>query len=234
MNESGLKNSSYKCSGMGCLSPLLDVKFYLFLNMEKKKLPNILTIFRIVLIPLIIISFYLPWKITNLVVACLFMIASITDYFDGYFARLYKVQSNFGKCFDPIADKLLVSVSLVMIVNFTKDVFILIPALVIICREILVSGLREFLATFNIGVPVTRLAKWKTAFQMISISALLLASKDSNYTYETVMNFFEVEPLLRIHFNGIIEKIGILFLNFSAILTIITGYSYCKVGLKKM
>ena len=202
--------------------------------MKKKELPNLLTIFRIVLIPLIVISFYVPWKITNLIVAFLFLLASITDYFDGYFARLYKVQSNFGRCFDPIADKLLVSVSLLMLVSFSKSIFILIPAIIIICREILVSGLREFLATLNIGVPVTRLAKWKTAFQMIAITALLLASKGSNYTYETIMEFFEVEPLLRIFFNGFIEKIGIIFLNISAILTVITGYAYCKVGLKNM
>ena len=202
--------------------------------MKKKELPNLLTIFRIVLIPLIVISFYVPWKITNLIVAFLFLLASITDYFDGYFARLYKVQSNFGRCFDPIADKLLVSVSLLMLVSFSKSIFILIPAIIIICREILVSGLREFLATLNIGVPVTRLAKWKTAFQMIAITALLLASKGSNYTYESIMEFFEVEPLLRIFFNGFIEKIGIIFLNVSAILTVITGYAYCKVGLKNM
>ena len=115
--------------------------------MKKKELPNLLTIFRIVLIPLIVISFYVPWKITNLIVAFLFLLASITDYFDGYFARLYKVQSNFGRCFDPIADKLLVSVSLLMLVSFSGSIFILIPAIIIICREILVSGLREFLAT---------------------------------------------------------------------------------------
>ena len=202
--------------------------------MIKKELPNVLTIFRIVLIPLIIISFYVPWKITNLIVAFLFMLASITDYFDGYFARLYKVQSNFGRCFDPIADKLLVSVSLLMLVGFSGNIFILIPSIIIICREILVSGLREFLATLNIGVPVTRLAKWKTAFQMIAITALLLASKNSTYTYESIMDFFEVEPLLRISLNGIVEKLGIFFLNVSAILTIITGYAYCRVGLKNM
>ena len=142
--------------------------------MKKKELPNLLTIFRIVLIPLIVISFYVPWKITNLIVAFLFLLASITDYFDGYFARLYKVQSNFGRCFDPIADKLLVSVSLLMLVSFFGSIFILIPAIIIICREILVSGLREFLATLNIGVPVTRLAKWKTAFQMIAITFFII------------------------------------------------------------
>ena len=202
--------------------------------MEKKELPNILMLFRIVLIPIIIISFYVPWKMTNLIVASLFLLASITDYFDGYFARLYKVQSNFGKCFDPIADKLLVAVSLLMLVNFSSSLLILIPSIIIICREILVSGLREFLATLNVGVPVTRLAKWKTAFQMAAITALLLASKGSNYTYETIMEFFEIEPILRVFFYGWIEIIGIILLNISAILTIITGYAYFKVGIKNM
>lgn len=203
--------------------------------MKKTELPNILTLARIILIPIIIISFYVPWKITNLIVAFLFMLASITDFFDGYLARLYKVQSNFGKCFDPIADKLLVAVSLIMLVNFSsRNIFIMIPAIIIICREILVSGLREFLATLNVGIPVTKLAKWKTTFQMIAITALLLASKDSSYTYENIMDFFEVEPFLRIFFNGFIEKIGIIFLNISAVLTIITGYVYYKAGIKNM
>ncbi len=202
--------------------------------MEKKELPNLLTIFRIILIPVIIISFYIPWGFTNIVVASLFLLASITDYFDGYFARLYKVQSNFGRCFDPIADKLLVSVSLLMLTNFSDSIYILIPSIIIICREILVSGLREFLATLNVGVPVTRLAKWKTAFQMTAITALLLASKDSNYTYQTIMDFFEVEPFLRIFFYGWVETLGKIFLNISAVLTVITGYAYFKVGIKNM
>ena len=202
--------------------------------MEKKELPNLLTLFRIILIPVIIISFYIPWGFTNIVVASLFLLASITDYFDGYFARLYKVQSNFGRCFDPIADKLLVSVSLLMLTNFSDSIYILIPSIIIICREILVSGLREFLATLNVGVPVTRLAKWKTAFQMTAITALLLASKDSNYTYQTIMDFFEVEPFLRIFFYGWVETLGKIFLNISAVLTVITGYAYFKVGIKNM
>jgi CDP-diacylglycerol--glycerol-3-phosphate 3-phosphatidyltransferase len=202
--------------------------------MKKTELPNILTLARIVLIPIIIASFYIPWKVTNLIVAALFLLASITDYFDGYFARLYKIQSNFGRCFDPIADKLLVSVSLVMIVRFSESMFILIPSVIIICREILVSGLREFLASLNVSVPVTKLAKWKTAFQMMSITALLLASKDSYYTYENIMTFFAVESSLRVFLNGFIEKFGIIFLNISALLTIITGYAYFKVGIKNM
>ena len=120
--------------------------------MWKKKIPNFLTAMRIILIPLIILSFYVPSKITNIIVAALFMSASITDYFDGYLARAFKVQSNFGKCLDPIADKLLVSVSLIMLTYFSnQNILILIPSIIIICREIMVSGLREFLATINVG-----------------------------------------------------------------------------------
>jgi CDP-diacylglycerol--glycerol-3-phosphate 3-phosphatidyltransferase len=186
------------------------------------------------LIPVIVISFYVPWKITNLVVATLFMLASITDYFDGYFARLYKVQSKFGRCFDPIADKLITIVSLIMIISFNDSIFILIPSIVIVCREILVSGLREFLSGVSVEMPVTRLAKCKTALQMVAIATLLLASKNSSHTYETLMNFFEVEPFLRIFFYGSIETLGIILLNISTMITVITGYIYLKLGLRNM
>ena len=91
--------------------------------MWKKRIPNFLTALRIILIPIIIWSFYMPSRITNIIVASLFMLASITDYFDGYLARSLKVQSNFGKCLDPIADKLLVSVSLIMLVNFSEHLY---------------------------------------------------------------------------------------------------------------
>ena len=140
--------------------------------MFKNKIPNLLTTIRIILIPIIIYSFYMPSKITNIIVASLFLGASLTDFFDGYLARALKAQSNFGKCLDPIADKLLVAVSLIMLVNFSnQNSMIVIPAIIIICREIMVSGLREFLATINVGVPVTKLAKWKTAILCCSIGS---------------------------------------------------------------
>lgn len=202
--------------------------------MDRAKIPNILTIARILLIPVLIISFYVPWKITNLVVAFWFMLASITDFFDGYLARLYKVQSKFGQCFDPIADKLIVIVSLVMIISCNDSIFILIPSLIIMCREILVSGLREFLGSINVEMPVTKLAKYKTAFQMFAITGLLLASKNSSYTFETIMDYFEFEPFLRIFFNGLIENISIFLLNIAALLSLVTGYQYLKTSLKYM
>lgn len=201
--------------------------------MWKKNIPNLLTALRIILIPIIIWSFYMPSRITNIIVASLFMLASITDYFDGYLARSLKVQSNFGKCLDPIADKLLVSVSLIMLVNFSEqNTIILIPSIIIICREIMVSGLREFLATLNVGVPVTRLAKWKTAIQMMAITALLLAGRGSEYVYNEIMDIVEAEEFVRINFEGYIQKLGEIFLCISAILTVITGYIYFKVGFK--
>jgi CDP-diacylglycerol--glycerol-3-phosphate 3-phosphatidyltransferase len=201
---------------------------------DKSRLPNFLTIARILLIPVIVISFYVPWKITNLVVAMLFILASVTDYFDGYFARLYKVQSKFGKCFDPIADKLVTIVSLIMIISCNSSVFIVFPSIVIVCREILVSGLREFLSIANVSLPVTKLAKIKTTLQMIAIATLLLASKNSSHSYETLMNFFEVEPFLRIFFYGSMEILGIVLLNISAMVTVVTGYIYLKLGLRNM
>lgn len=199
----------------------------------KAKIPNLLTTLRIILIPIVIYSFYISSHITNIIVASLFLAASITDYFDGYLARAMKVQSNFGRCLDPIADKLLVAVSLIMLVNFSNNnLFILIPSMIIICREIMVSGLREFLATINVGVPVTRLAKWKTAIQMIAITALLLAGNGSDYVYEEIMDIVEAEDYIRISLEGIIQTMGEILLCVSAFMTVITGYIYFKTGFK--
>lgn len=201
--------------------------------MLKSKIPNYLTTIRIILIPIIIYSFYVPSKITNIIVASLFLGASITDFFDGYLARALKAQSNFGKCLDPIADKLLVAVSLIMLVNFSnQNLLIVIPAIIIICREIMVSGLREFLATINVGVPVTRLAKWKTAIQMVAITSLLLAGNGSEYVYNEIMDIVEAEDFVRITLEGVIQNIGEILLCVSAFMTIITGYLYFKVGFK--
>ncbi len=201
--------------------------------MLKSKIPNFLTVIRIILIPIIIYSFYTSSKITNIIVASLFLGASITDFFDGYLARALKVQSNFGRCLDPIADKLLVAVSLIMLVNFSnQNLMIVIPAIIIICREIMVSGLREFLATINVGVPVTKLAKWKTAIQMVAITALLLAGNGSEYVYNEIMDMVEAEDYVRISLEGVIQNLGEVLLCISAFMTIITGYMYFKIGFK--
>ena len=188
-----------------------------------KQLPNFLTSLRIFIIPLLVLSFYIPGMLSNVVTALLFGIAAITDYFDGYFARSMKAQSNFGKCLDPIADKLLVIVAIVMLIKFNpSNPWILFPGLVIICREVLVSGLREYLAEVNIRVPVSTLAKYKTAVQMFGIGGLLLGDNGSAYVlYQWIGGYIEVDvKYLLISVIGVLAKI--LF-SFAAILTIITG-----------
>lgn len=177
----------------------------------------------------------MPWKLTNLVVAALFLAASLTDYFDGYLARAMKAQTNFGKCLDPIADKLLVSVALIMLIHFgQRDLYLTIPGMIIICREILVSGLREFLAGINVSVPVIRLAKWKTGIQMTAITMLLLSSGSTGYAYDEVMDFIEASEFVKYAFEDMVLLLGRIMLCISALLTVVTGYIYLKVGIKNM
>ncbi|MES2961129.1 MAG: CDP-diacylglycerol--glycerol-3-phosphate 3-phosphatidyltransferase [Pseudomonadota bacterium] len=199
-----------------------------------KQIPNFLTAFRLFVIPVLILSFYIPGMVANVVVAVLFAIAAITDYFDGYFARSLKAQSNFGRCLDPIADKLLVIVAIVMLINFSnRDLWILIPGLIIICREVLVSGLREFLAELHVSVPVSKLAKYKTAVQMTAITGLLLGEKGSAYTlYYWLSGWTEMDiKFLMVSFVVFASKI--LF-TLAAVLTVVTGYAYFRVGFKNM
>ena len=174
-------------------------------------LPNLLTLSRIAVIPLIFISVYFPWSWYAYFAAILFIVASITDYFDGYLARLYNQTSAFGRLLDPIADKLLVGSALVVILAKSDTMVSLkityIPIFVILCREILVSGLREFLREVNVGMPVTRLAKWKTGFQMTALSMMLLRG----FWYW--------------------GQIGEFLLWIAGILTFITGYQYFQKSL---
>ncbi len=201
-----------------------------------KQLPNFLTIFRLIIIPVLIFSFYIPGMIANVIAATLFATAAITDYFDGYFARSMKAQSNFGKCLDPIADKLLVIVAIVMLINFSnRDLWILIPGLIIICREVLVSGLREFLAELRVSVPVSKLAKYKTAVQMTAITGMLLGEKGSSYAIYYwltgwLTGWIELKFLL---VSFIVFASKILFV-LAAFLTVVTGYAYFRVGFKNM
>ena len=133
-------------------------------------LPNMLTLSRIGIIPLLILLFYLDRPLASWGALALFAIAGITDYFDGYFARHRKQVSAFGRFLDPIADKLLVAAVLLMLVATQRVAgLVVLPALVILCREILVSGLREYLAEIKVSVPVSRLAKWKTGIQMLAL-----------------------------------------------------------------
>lgn len=174
-------------------------------------LPNILTISRIAVIPLIFMSIYFTSYAWAMLAGALFIAASITDYLDGYLARAWNETSAFGRLLDPIADKLLVATALVVILAkknmYTLDITI-IPAFVILCREILVSGLREFLREVNVGLPVTKLAKWKTAFQMTALSMMMFKDLWSGWSYT-----------------------GEFLLWVAAILTFITGYQYYQKSL---
>jgi cardiolipin synthase (CMP-forming) len=178
-------------------------------------LPNILTLSRIAVIPLVVASFYLPQPWSSWIGTSLFAAACITDWLDGHFARRFAQVSAFGRFLDPIADKLLVALVLMMLVAFDRlHMPSLLPALVILAREILVSGLREFLADVRVSVPVSRLAKWKTGIQMVAIGVLLLATGDAS-----------TRPIL---------YTGEVLLWLAAILTIVTGYDYLRAGLIHM
>ena len=176
-------------------------------------LPNILTLSRIAAIPLVVACFWLNHGWAQWVSAGLFAIACVTDWFDGYFARRYHQISRFGRFLDPIADKLLVAAALVMLVNNgTLSGIHVLAALIILAREILVSGLREFLAELKIGVPVSQLAKWKTGAQMVAITVLLLG---------------DAVP-------SIVTDVGKALIWVAAVLTLITGYDYLRTGLRYM
>ena len=140
-------------------------------------LPNVLTVSRIVLVPLFVIAFFLPGESGRWIVFVLFCLAGVTDAVDGMIARRLGAVTSFGRMLDPIADKLIVSAALLMLAA-DKTIYgiHLVPALVILCREILVSGLREFLAEAAVSLPVTRIAKAKTAVQVVAIAALIASS----------------------------------------------------------
>ena len=176
-------------------------------------LPNMLTLSRIIAIPLVVACFWLDRGWAQWLSMILFVIAAVTDWFDGYFARRYHQISRFGRFLDPIADKLLVAAALVMLVDSgTLRGLNVLAALIILAREILVSGLREFLAELRVGLPVSQLAKWKTGAQMVAIAALLVGDAAS--------------PL--------VPQVGIVLIWVAAALTLITGYDYLRTGLRHM
>ena len=176
-------------------------------------LPNLLTLSRIIIIPVLIGLFYLDGDVWRWVSVVLFTTAGVTDYFDGYLARRWSQISAFGRFLDPIADKLLVAAVILMLVATDRIAgWVVLPALVILCREVMVSGLREFLAQVNVGVPVSRLAKWKTALQLIALGILIVGDAAGAWTQWT----------------------GELGLWVAAAITIITGYDYLSAGLKHM
>ena len=179
----------------------------------KLNISNLLTIARIAVIPIIVLCIYLKSPFYGWVAFILFCTASITDYFDGYIARIRNEVTNFGTFLDPIADKLLVAA--VILILTSKEIIAdweTIPALIILLREIAVSGLREYLAKIKVSVPVSRIAKIKTALQLTALALLILS--ESGIT---------VIPII---------YIGKIALWVAGLLTLYTGYDYLKSGLK--
>ena len=183
----------------------------------KFKIPNYLTIGRIIIVPVFVTTFYLPGFYGDIIPFTLFLIASFTDFLDGLLARMYKEESELGELLDPIADKIIVATALILLVmNETIQNYEVIAAIIILTREILVSGLREFLAKGKIKLPVSNLAKMKTFLQMFAI-AILLTGETGN----KIVNFQDYNA----------QTIGIILLWLSAFLTLYTGYEYLRKGI---
>jgi len=183
-------------------------------------LPNILTLSRIFTVPLLVALLWFPgWELGYALGFVLYCLMGVTDYFDGYVARAQGAVSRLGIFLDPIADKIMVAAVILMLASSRHEPasiqgLHLIPALVILLREIAVSGLREFLAGLRVSVPVSQLAKWKTTLQLIALGALILAG---------------ALPAL-----AWIKDFGLICLWGAAILTLVTGWDYLRVGLKHM
>jgi cardiolipin synthase len=184
-------------------------------------LPNILTYARIAAVPVVVGllfwqslmggGLWLRW-----VALAVFIIAAVTDFFDGYLARAWGQQSSLGRMLDPTADKLLVASCLLMLAaGTTIRGWALLAAIIILCREVLVSGLREYLAELRVGVPVTTLAKWKTFVQMFAIGFLIAGEAGEKVLPITI-------------------EVGITLLWLAAILTLYTGWDYLRAGLRHM
>ncbi|MEO7410295.1 MAG: CDP-diacylglycerol--glycerol-3-phosphate 3-phosphatidyltransferase [Sphingomicrobium sp.] len=184
-------------------------------------LPNLLTLSRILAVPILVFLLWRPTPVDYAVTFVLYCIVGATDYFDGYLARAQGSISRLGQFLDPIADKIMVAAVLVMLISSRKanpvpeiEGFHIIAALVILLREIFVSGLREFLAPLNISMPVSQLAKWKTAFQMVALGALILGGA--------------VPQMAWVH------QAGLFSLWVAAALTMVTGYDYLRAGVRHL
>ena len=184
-------------------------------------LPNLLTLSRILAVPILVFLLWKPTWWDYGITFVLYCLVGLTDYFDGYLARAQGTVSRLGQFLDPIADKIMVVAVIAMLVTSRQPGavpiiwgFHIIPALVILLREITVSGLREFLAGLQVSVPVSALAKWKTALQMIALGALILAGALPQWAW--------------------VHQVGLVSLWGAAALTVVTGWDYLRVGLKHM
>jgi CDP-diacylglycerol--glycerol-3-phosphate 3-phosphatidyltransferase len=184
-------------------------------------LPNLLTLSRILAVPILVFLLWRPGVADYAITFALYCVVGLTDYLDGYLARAQGTVSRLGQFLDPIADKIMVAAVIVMLVSSRQPGALpvihgvhIVPALVILLREIMVSGLREFLASLRVSVPVSALAKWKTALQLIALGALILAGALPGWP--------------------IVHDIGLASLWAAAALTLVTGWDYLRVGLKHM
>ncbi len=184
-------------------------------------LPNILTLSRILAVPILVFLLWKPSWFDYAITFVLYCLVGITDYFDGYLARAQKTVSRLGIFLDPIADKIMVAAVIIMLISTRKSSgepiihgLHIVPALVIMLREIIVSGLREFLAGLQISVPVSQLAKWKTTLQLVALGALILAGATPQWEW--------------------VHVVGLVSLWAAAALTLITGWDYLRVGVKHM
>jgi cardiolipin synthase len=184
-------------------------------------LPNLLTLSRILAVPILVFLLWRPAPLDYAITFVLYCIVGITDYFDGYLARAWGSISRLGQFLDPIADKIMVGAVLIMLISSRKANPVpeiaglhIIPALVILLREIIVSGLREFLAPLNVSVPVSALAKWKTTLQLVALGALILGGAVPGQPW--------------------VHNAGIFSLWAAAALTLVTGYGYLRLGIKHM
>ena len=176
-------------------------------------IPNIITFIRIFLIPIILYLLFSENPNIVLIAGLLFIVSSVSDYFDGYLARTLNQSSKLGTLLDPIADKLLIASVIVVLVDtgVISNIHV-VPAIIILLREIAISGLREFLAKLNTDMPVSKLAKYKTTFQMVSLSILIIS--------------------LGFELNDLLWNIGLVTLWIAAIITLVSGYNYMVKGLK--
>jgi cardiolipin synthase (CMP-forming) len=184
-------------------------------------LPNILTLSRILAVPILVFLLWKPSWFDYAITFVLYCLVGITDYFDGYLARAQKTVSRLGIFLDPIADKIMVAAVIVMLVSSRQASgvpvihdFHIVPALVILLREIIVSGLREFLASLQVSVPVSKLAKWKTTLQLVALGALILGGAVPHQIW--------------------VHDVGLVSLWAAAVLTLVTGWDYLRVGIKHM
>lgn len=179
-------------------------------------LPNLLTLSRIVAVPLLVALLWWPrWEAGFGIAFLVYCLMGVTDYLDGYLARAQGTVSKLGQFLDPIADKIMVG-AVILMLTATHDIegVHIVAAMVILLREIAVSGLREFLAGLQVSMPVSRLAKWKTTFQLIALGALILGGALPHWAF--------------------VHQVGLLTLWGAAIITLITGWDYLRVGLKHM